>query len=362
MTAARSNPVKLGLFVLAGFVTAIAAVFWLAAERLQRDTIPAVAYFAESVQGLDVGATVKIRGVTIGNVREITIAPDRQRVEVRSEIFVDRITSMGLYDPNQDFRRWLETQSALGLDVPRVQLASVGITGSKFLQVDFFNSLVNPEPALGFEVPEDYWYVPTVPSTLKSLEDGINDLMVGLPDLVVDLRRLVDRLDKSLNNIDVQSLSDRLVAVLGRIDTQLAALDAGGMSTSVRAAADSANQLLDRLGADDGAVHRIVNSWESAVTQLDQTLKGIDEVLGSIDDEVAQAGLADTTASLRETSDAYRTLAREATGLSAELLEDLAELRSTLAAFRGLAGYLERDPSALVRGRAEPATYPKESK
>ena len=59
-----TNHWKLGLFVLISLFVMIAALFWLGARRFQRTSFPAVTYFDESVQGLDVGSPVKFRGGT----------------------------------------------------------------------------------------------------------------------------------------------------------------------------------------------------------------------------------------------------------------------------------------------------------
>ena len=72
----RANYSKIGLFVVLGFSAALALAVGLGATRSQRTPVPFFTYFNESVQGLDVGAPVTFRGVGIGRVGEITIAPD----------------------------------------------------------------------------------------------------------------------------------------------------------------------------------------------------------------------------------------------------------------------------------------------
>ena len=56
----------------------------LGARSLQKEVGRYVSYFDESVQGLDVGSPVKFRGVTIGTVGGIDVAPDHRHVEVRA--------------------------------------------------------------------------------------------------------------------------------------------------------------------------------------------------------------------------------------------------------------------------------------
>ena len=70
-----TNHWKLGLFVVLGFVLALCTVVFLGARSLHKDSVSYKTYFDESVQGLEIGSPIKFRGVTIGNVSAIDIAP-----------------------------------------------------------------------------------------------------------------------------------------------------------------------------------------------------------------------------------------------------------------------------------------------
>src|SRR5262245_30735477 len=87
---------KLGPFIMLTVAMGIAQLFWLAQGRSRRDTFSAVAYFDESVQGLDVGSPMKFRGVPTGVVSDITIAPDRRHVQVTSEVYWDVLRRLGI--------------------------------------------------------------------------------------------------------------------------------------------------------------------------------------------------------------------------------------------------------------------------
>jgi len=91
MATTATNHWKLGLFVLLAVGATLGTLFWLGARRFRRESFPAISYFDESVQGLDVGSPVKFRGVTVGTVADITIAPDHRHVQVTSDIYVDAL-------------------------------------------------------------------------------------------------------------------------------------------------------------------------------------------------------------------------------------------------------------------------------
>jgi len=140
MATTATNHWKLGLFVVLAIGVLIAVTFWMGARRFERDAFQAVSYFDESVQGLEVGSPVKWRGVTVGTVAEITVAPDGRQVQVTSDIYSDALSRLGLEQP---------VAGGTFIDPNlRVQLASAGITGVRFLQTDFFDPVRYPPPVL----------------------------------------------------------------------------------------------------------------------------------------------------------------------------------------------------------------------
>ena len=67
---------------------------------------------------------------------------------------------------------------------------------------------------------------------------------------------------------------------------------------------------------------------------------------------IGEAELGQTTISLRSAAWSFNGAASQLGGRGGQLEETLVALRETLEAVRTLAARLERDPSALVRGRA----------
>ena len=103
-----------GLFVVIGFSLAVVAVIWLGMANYFEKGQYYVAYFDESVQGLDKDSPVKYRGVTIGSVNSIGVAPDANLIQVILKIETD-----------------------IKLDDSIVaQLKSVGITGIMFVELE----------------------------------------------------------------------------------------------------------------------------------------------------------------------------------------------------------------------------------
>ncbi len=350
MSTMRTDYWKIGLVVAAGIVVAVIAIFWVGAQRFNRPQVERVTYFDESVQGLDVGAPVKMRGVTIGKVVDITIAPDRRLVQVTASIYEDIWVRLGLGTVDE-----LRSAARPLPEDLRVQLSTTGVTGVKILQVDFF-PLAEPPLELSFQPP--FNYIPSTQSTLKSLEDSFNMLASAMPGALTSIDELATTLNATVKELDVPALQARLDDLLVKADALIANLDAKlatvdlerlsdrGATTleTLNEALGKADALITELQSDEGPLKRLSTNVEGLVTNAETTLEGAD--------------LPGTTAELRRAISSYDALAAEGSALSGELIETLLVLRETLASVQALANYLERQPGALLRGRVPDSPIP----
>src|SRR5262249_50633408 len=69
----KANPASVGLFIFVGLALAVAGVLVFSAGTLFRKQQKYILYFNVSLKGLDPGAPVKFRGVTIGKVTEVLV-------------------------------------------------------------------------------------------------------------------------------------------------------------------------------------------------------------------------------------------------------------------------------------------------
>ncbi len=297
--ATRANYVKLGLFVILGLSAAATLAIIVGALKMRREKISYVTYFVESVQGLEVGAPVKDRGVTIGRVGNIAFAPDHEMVEVRSDLDVATLKAMGL-----------KREGRMPPDV-RAQLASQGLVGTRFLALDLFDPATNPLPVLSFTPPERY--IPATRSVQKSLEESAAKTLNRLAEITDTLVR--------------DGFAQKTVQAISRADTVLAELD----------------QTLKQV---DGArlPARTAKTIDDAHVAVDKINKALDRVDG-------EAGLI---ASAQRAIASFGEAGRNASTSTGDLGGTLSDIREAAAAIRNLAEELERNPDMLVKGRARP--------
>jgi ABC-type transporter Mla subunit MlaD len=319
---APANRWKLGLFVIGGVAAAVTGLVYVGMHELKREFHVAYAYFDEALTGLEEGSPVKFRGVTVGVVQKIRVAPDKKHLRVQAALFDDYLRDLGL-----------DVSKVAGVDNLRAQVVMSWVTSTSFVQVDFF-----PDPATGpqqlpFAVPTDEVTLRTVPSTAKSLEDASRDVLRDLPQIAATGRELVELLRTELQAARLPELSRQLQSVLQHIDELLVDVqrrefvaEAQRAITAVKDAAAS------------------VRDDKSPIGTMLAELRGLADALRR---EVADARLGETTGSVRQATAAVGQLGADVRG-------ELAQLRATLAAVERLAAMLERDPGALLHGRTAP--------
>jgi phospholipid/cholesterol/gamma-HCH transport system substrate-binding protein len=319
--AAPENHWKLGLFVVAGLALILATLVLLATRSMQEVGIY-VSYFDESVQGLEVGSPIKFRGVTIGTVGKIMVAPDHRHVEIESELEVKQLTRLGLNVAKESALQGAPLKLEQTIDL-RLQLASAGLTGVKFLQLDFFDVKAYPPPILPFPVPSNY--IPTAPSMLKNIEDSINSMANRLPEITDQAASILGDINVIVHGMREQHLPERIDATLGKLDSLVAA----------------AHQKLKQLDS------------EGLSRNATQALAGVTTAVGRLDGIFTRIDLDDgLLTSVKRASDAIGDIMRDADGLGGQFVETLKSLKAAALSIRMFSEALEQDPDMLLKGRS----------
>jgi phospholipid/cholesterol/gamma-HCH transport system substrate-binding protein len=318
-TAAPANYWKLGLFVLIGVGLVAVVLAVLGARSLHRDTIQFVTYFDESVQGLVLGAPTTFRGVPLGIVSGIHVAPDHRRVEVVMQLEPNELRRAGYRESEPD------APPPAGL---RAQIGSQGIIGVKFVLIDYFDPKHNPPPELSF--PPGHHYIPAAVSTLRNLEQSVVLALEQLPELGAQVAGVLERTERLMAEFEGQDLPMHISASLKELDRTLRAVqgtlahaDVGGVSSKAQA-----------------------------------TLNGMTKALADLDRLFARLqGEKGLLAHAERTTQLFGDVAEGGTSLEAEVGALIERVSEATESFRRLANALERDPDMLVKGRPAGKAY-----
>ncbi|MBI5569849.1 MAG: MCE family protein [Desulfomonile tiedjei] len=209
----QSEKFKIGLFVVASLLLAVGIVIWLGASHYFGEAQrTAVAYFTESVQGLESDSVVKFRGVPVGRVSAIRMAPDGRLIEV--------VLSL-----NRSFK----ITPDLG-----IKMNLLGLTGQKYLEIEPFSpDQAQEQMTLAFE--PRYPVIPTYPSNIREFGNALENLFQKVKN--VDLETTFYHLQRAATRLDT-ILSEPKLDKLGS--------DAAGTMREVKEAAKRLNEEIAR--------------------------------------------------------------------------------------------------------------------
>jgi phospholipid/cholesterol/gamma-HCH transport system substrate-binding protein len=184
----KVNFAVVGLFVLVLSAALIGGVLWLSSGKTYGTSYDTyLIYMKESVAGLNLNAPVRYRGVDVGRVRKIALAPGNVE-EVQVTLAIESGTPVKV-----DTVAVLETQGLTGIAF--VDLAGGG----------------RDSPALQAREGEDYPVIQTGPSLMVRLDASLIDaahtlknaarLSEELPQLVKRIQRSADVFDNMSNEL-----------------------------------------------------------------------------------------------------------------------------------------------------------------
>ncbi len=313
---APTNRWKLGAFVVGTLLVSLIAAVALTAQSLQIVTVTYTSYLDEAVTGLEVGSPVYFRGMKLGKVSAIDVAPDRRHVEITYTLGVAVLKRLGLAGTSDG----KETKISLPSDL-RIQIASAGVTGNQYLQIDFFDTRGAPPPVLPFPVPDNN--IPATPSTMKNLEDAVVRAVDRIPVLADEVGGVIARMNLILDDVDRRGLPGKAGTTLDDTHHLLARLQ------------DELDQVpVAELSRDATAVLKGANV---ALVRMNRVLERLDGNDGML-------------ASVQRSSDSLSDVATPR--LEASLNETGRDLREAAVAVRQLAEALQRDPDMLLKGKA----------
>ncbi len=296
----KASPTAVGAFVLGAIAVLLAAITALGSGRFFRDTQAAVVYFPESVNGLNVGAPVKFKGVEIGSVSQIHIsisamqeAAGAARIPVIIALDKKRLTGAGVRNIDFDQPGWIQKGVERGL---RAQLASESlVTGVRYVALDLKPH--TPAPLVADPTVE-YPEIPALPTFTEQLPAQLTDLVEKLDK--VEYERLVT---------SVASLAEDTRKLVGSPELKQAVAQLDDIAKNLRESTKQVNRLTASL-APDGKVGKNVE---------------------------------------KASKNAERLMDPEG-GLPSQLDATLTEVRGAASSLRQLTDQLKRDPGSLLRG------------
>jgi len=308
---AKSSKFLIGLFVIFGSLICAGILIWVGASRIfMKGTVYAV-YFDESVQGLQVDSAIKYRGVEIGKVQRINVAPDFRLIEVIMKV---------------DLEGDLQKHTI-------ASLKTAGITGIVFIELDRIRpGELKDSPQLLFK--PDYPVIPSRKSEISRFLADTGTIMDNIKD--IDFKGISNNLKNTTSAIEKLAENKRLLNIMINLESSTANLD----------------ELMARINE---TVAR--GKVEQAISETLGILSDARKMVGEMKSELHALNLREKA---QRTDTLIDDVAKKTKVITGDLQDTSENLRVTSENLQKLSENLSRDPSELIFSKPPPPRKPME--
>ena len=401
----EANKLKLGLFIVISAIILLGSLIALGLLNEFRERNEIFTVFDESVQGLEEGAHIKYKGVTIGRVKKISIWNERfVRVDMETEPgSVAAAESYTTNNPEQSVRNFndlIQKEVKKGLRCS-LEIASIA-TGLKFIELTHIDLERKTEVEVTIDGQESDKFVPAMKSLLSGAITNFDKTLSNIAKIDYEgigeeAKLALINLNKILSNPHIQSLiikgdkaAEELISVANTLNKKIDELKIAELQTEISQLTKNTDKNITKLLSNTDL--KLNGAIETLSKKVDSSLTKIDTLVGALEKEIKTAKLAETTKVAREAmaqtsatvvavkKDAINTLqsankfmtsldglkadvkktlnsvegaSNSLSGMRGDISGILKRFKVTLDSISSLVEYLEKDPAALIRGKAK---------
>ncbi len=330
----KPNPTIVGLFVMGAMALSVVVLIFLGHSIFRGSNVKFATYFDETVNGLEIGAAVKFRGVKIGQVTGLRIYLDgggrdmTSKIPVLYEINKARLSEVfgdaaKIGDP-EVMARIIER----GFRARIAQLSY--ITGLMYLELDLVDPVEYPPVIYGS--PGGYQEIPSMKGPLSEIGDNLTEMI------------------NRISSIKFEETVHRLDTLLDTLNEQVILADIPGTTSELKRTASSVSEIME----SDELTGLIENASEVMVdvSALANELRAVVDPT-AVEFQEAMGQFNTTMQRVEKSSETITAMLRSQSGLRIRLDETLRSIQEASEAFRSWADYMERNPSAFLTGRKD---------
>jgi phospholipid/cholesterol/gamma-HCH transport system substrate-binding protein len=321
--AKRQSRFMVGLFVIVGVLIGVTVIVWLGAAKYFQKGARYVTYFDESVQGLQVDSRVKYRGVDVGSVERIGVAPDQRLVEVVVKI-----------DLEGDVERSSVTQ-----------LKAAGITGIVFVELD--RRQPDDEifiPPAGMKIL--YPVIPSQPSQTKQMLSSVDRIMDRIAQ--VDLAGVSDQIKATSRAMETFLTGREMMNILRNLESTTAALDRNLQRIDQILAKGKADSIISAVEQGLGEARQGLGEARQGIGETREGIAEIRKLLAAIGKEVGNLKTAEITGMSKSLIEGVD---RRTKAVASDIESTTDDFRQAVESLRMLIEGLRENPSNLLFSR-----------
>lgn len=319
MSHNKKTSLAIGAFILGAIVLVFIALLFFSGGRLFADKERVMMYFDGSVQGLQVGAPIKLKGVVLGEITDIQINFQNDNKSVVTAVTADLVmkrinaqgtTASGKFIPeaiNNGLRAQLNFQSLL--------------TGLLYVELDFYPN----SEARTYNLQSSFPEIPTIATSFEEITKNFQEM--NFKELAGNINKLVTQINGIVASGEIQTALNNFNKAAIAIDKTSTNLDkqAEELTAELKLTLNNANQFITQLNQNTPA---IANSLNKSLASLDASLKRFEDATATINNSFS-----------------------EDAPVINQLTSTLEDISRSAQAFRSLSETLEQQPEAILRGR-----------
>jgi len=260
----KGNKYKVGVLVLVAILALFLSLLSLGVTKYFRKTYPFMTIVRTSVQGLQKGAKVRYKGVSVGNVKDIQL----NTIGTNNDIFIimefdptvflksSRLINGDKILSNDNFISVLNSSISKGL---RCQLNYEGITGQQYVEISYFDSKIYP-----VKQEEDLKLFPNHPPFIPSVESA------SVSNILIETQTAIQKIAK----IDFEKISKDMERLLSSMTELIDNKDIHDSIRDIKEISDNLKQLTFRLNnaLDEDRINGITQKINNAANNFNKAL------------------------------------------------------------------------------------------
>jgi paraquat-inducible protein B len=301
----KANPTSIGLFFVVGLALGVAGLLISSSRSLFHSQQKAILYFDASLKGLNPGAPVKFRGVTIGSVVEIMIRHNQASNDFSMPVVIaiDEKLAQSKSDQQLEIGSQVKLNEMIRLGMRGRLDAESLVTGVLYVGLDI---VPRAPPPVFHQLKPEHHEIPTIPSEVQQL---LADLAhFDIRGLSEKLNQLLTRLDTSLGQLNIAEINTGVTNLLGAAKHLVTTPDLTNSLAALRQTLDQAGALLKRI---DGRVDPLADSVTNTLYVAQKTLADLRAGIRNVSDLLGpdSAFRSDLTLAMAELGNASRAVA-----------------------------------------------------
>ncbi|ANE55113.1 MlaD family protein [Methylomonas sp. DH-1] len=327
----QANPLAIGTFLVGALTLLVVALMVFGGGQFFKEKNRFVIFFDSALNGLNVGAPVKLQGVQIGNVNEISLVMDEATgrvfkpvvIEIDPALLRDVSGQQGGAHTEKQHRQAAQKLIDLGLK-GRLETQSL-LTGLLYVDLNFHADKPMNLVKLDYKnLPE----LPSVPTTVDEIRNTADEIInrakqLPLEDTLKNLSETLAEIRGLLQSDDTRKSMAALAKSLQETQKLMATLNnqSGPLLTNANGALSDTRTTLQELNKQLLPVLKAVETSLNTATQVMQSSQG---TLAAVEAMAAP---------------------------DAPLSQAMQEMRNAARALKDLGESLERQPSAIIYGK-----------